>query len=94
MAKGFTVKAKIQKEGTKPHHNMIMQRQERQRKVMVFSIHSGFHSVSKALCHYVLIWYNQEQAFRYQRLFINGNFARCKCLGANVLRGSINSMGW
>ena len=71
MAKGFTVKAKspVKKKAT-PQYDYAKAKEMIKGKTVVFCLpgRGVSYTFLKSLCHYVLIWYNQEQAFRYHKI--------------------------
>ena len=89
MAKGFKVKAAKPAVAPKDDFDIEKVKQHLQGKKIVFCIHGRGCSYTflKNFHNFVLtlgVWRCNTDITRYSSMV---NFARCKCLGANVLRG-------
>ena len=96
MAKGFTVKAKSPKVQKKPDFNYELARQLIRGKTFVFCL-PGRGVSYQFLKSFVTLAFDLVQngaAIQISQDYSSMvNFARCKCLGANVLRGP-NQLPW
>ena len=74
MAKGFTVKAKTptkKKAPVTPQYDYAKAKEMIKGKTVVFCLPGrgvSYTFLKSFVCHYVLIWYNQEQVYRYHKI--------------------------
>ena len=96
MAKGFTVKAKSPKAVKKPDFDYNLARQLIRGKTFVFCLpgRGVSYTFMKAFVSLAFELVQNGAAIQISQDYSSMvNFARCKCLGANVLRGP-NQLPW